>query len=111
MSKNRFIGFRSQILNRKKPEDIIRIYVTFTYYKGKGKFSLCVTKHRTMTLVLDGGESSPSRLGRFTPRESALGAHWIGGWVDPRAVLDAVVKRKISSPAGNRTLELRSFSP
>jgi hypothetical protein len=23
---------------------------------------------------------------------------WIGGWVGPRAVLDAVVKRKISSP-------------
>jgi hypothetical protein len=24
--------------------------------------------------------------------------HWIGGWVVPRAVLDAVVKRKILSP-------------
>jgi hypothetical protein len=24
--------------------------------------------------------------------------HWIGGWVGPRAVLDAVVKRKIPSP-------------
>jgi hypothetical protein len=24
--------------------------------------------------------------------------HWIGSWVDPRAVLDAVVKRKIPSP-------------
>jgi hypothetical protein len=23
---------------------------------------------------------------------------WIGGWVGPRAVLDAVVKRKIPSP-------------
>jgi hypothetical protein len=23
--------------------------------------------------------------------------HWIGGWVSPRAVLDAVVKRKIPS--------------
>jgi hypothetical protein len=33
------------------------------------------------------------------PRERALGTHWIGGWVDPRAVLDtAVVKRKIHSP-------------
>jgi hypothetical protein len=28
----------------------------------------------------------------------AHGTHWIGGWVDPRAVLDAVVKRKIPSP-------------
>jgi hypothetical protein len=26
------------------------------------------------------------------------GTHWIGGWVGPRAVLDAVVKRKIPSP-------------
>jgi hypothetical protein len=32
-----------------------------------------------------------SRPGRFTPRERALGTHWIGGWVGPRAVLDAVV--------------------
>jgi hypothetical protein len=26
------------------------------------------------------------------------GTHWIGGWVGPGAVLDAVVERKISSP-------------
>jgi hypothetical protein len=36
--------------------------------------------------------------GRFTPRERAPDTHWIGGWVGPRAVLDAVVKRKIPSP-------------
>jgi hypothetical protein len=35
--------------------------------------------------------------GRFTPRERAPVTHWIGGWVEPRAVLDAVVKRKIHS--------------
>jgi hypothetical protein len=28
-------------------------------------------------------------------RERGLGIRWIGGWVGPRAVLDAVVKRKI----------------
>jgi len=38
---------------------------------------------------------SASRPGRFTPKERAPGTHWIGGWVSPRAVLDAVVKRKI----------------
>jgi hypothetical protein len=27
--------------------------------------------------------------------ERAPGTHWRGGWVGPRAVLDAVVKRKI----------------
>jgi hypothetical protein len=32
------------------------------------------------------------------PKERAPGTHWIGGWVDHRAVLDAVVKRKISIP-------------
>jgi len=31
--------------------------------------------------------------GSFTPRERAPGAHWIGDWVDPRAGLEAVVKR------------------
>jgi hypothetical protein len=36
--------------------------------------------------------------GRFTLRERAPGIHWIGGWVSPRAGLDAVVKRKMSSP-------------
>jgi hypothetical protein len=46
----------------------------------------------------NGGEWSASRPGYFTPRERALGTHWIGGWVGPRAVLNAVVKRKIPSP-------------
>jgi hypothetical protein len=39
-----------------------------------------------------------SRPGRFTPREKVPSAHWIGGWVGPRAILDAAVKRKIPSP-------------
>jgi hypothetical protein len=30
--------------------------------------------------------------------EIAPGTHWIGDWVGPRAVLDAVVKGKIPSP-------------
>jgi hypothetical protein len=50
--------------------------------------------------ALDGGEWSASRPGRFTPRERAPATLWIGGWVGPRAVLDAVVKRKIPSPHG-----------
>jgi hypothetical protein len=39
-----------------------------------------------------------SRLGRFTPRERAPGTQCIGGWVGPRAVRDAMVKREIPSP-------------
>jgi hypothetical protein len=50
------------------------------------------------TSALDGGKWSASRPGRFTPKEKAPGTHWIGGWVGPRAILDAVVKRKIPSP-------------
>jgi hypothetical protein len=45
-----------------------------------------------------GGEWSASRPGRIIPRERGLCTHWIGGLVGPRAVLDAVVKRKIPSP-------------
>jgi hypothetical protein len=56
------------------------------------------------------GDTAP-RPGRFTPRERAPGTHWIRGWVGPRAVLDAVVKRKFPAPTGNRTLEPRTYSP
>jgi hypothetical protein len=52
----------------------------------------------SLTSALGGGEWSASRPGRFTSRERAPGTHWIGGWVGPRAVLDAVVKRIIPSP-------------
>jgi hypothetical protein len=51
-----------------------------------------------LTSALDGDEWSASRPGRFTLKERAPGTHWIGGWVGPRAVLEVVVKRKISSP-------------
>jgi hypothetical protein len=40
------------------------------------------------------------------PRERAPRTHWIGGWMGPRAVLDAVVKKIISSP--RRELNPRS---
>jgi hypothetical protein len=47
------------------------------------------------TSILDGGEWSASRPFRFTPREIAPRAHWIGGWVGPRVDLDAVEKGQI----------------
>jgi len=34
----------------------------------------------------------------------ASGTHRIGGWVGPRASLDAAAKRKIPGLAGNQTL-------
>jgi hypothetical protein len=51
--------------------------------------------HTFLTSALDGREWSASRPGRFNPTERAPVTHWIGGWVGPRAGLDAVVKRKI----------------
>jgi hypothetical protein len=51
----------------------------------------------SLTSALDGGVWSASRPGHFTPRERAPGTRWIGGWVGPRAGLDAVSKRKIPS--------------
>jgi hypothetical protein len=52
---------------------------------------------QSLTAALDGGEWSASCPGLFTPREKTPGTHWIGGWVDPRAGLDMVSKRKIPS--------------
>jgi hypothetical protein len=89
------------------------LYLDDTYVKAEGKvvfvLQLSTTPRRriggvevssthSLTSALDGGEWSASRRGRFTSRERAPGTHWIGGWVGPRAVLDAVVKRKIPSP-------------
>jgi hypothetical protein len=56
-----------------------------------------------LTLAL-GGELSASRSGHFTPKERAPGTYWIGGWVDLRAGLDDLEKRKFLTPVG---LELR----
>jgi hypothetical protein len=54
-------------------------------------------------------EWSASRHGRFTPREGDSGTNWIGGWVGPRAGLDAVAKRKILNPS--RDLEHPIIQP
>jgi hypothetical protein len=37
----------------------------------------------------ESGQLHPS--GSFIPRETAPGTNWTGGWVVPKAVLDAVV--------------------
>jgi hypothetical protein len=94
--------------------------------EGKVKLSLCFNwapRHEgvlgdwrysathSLTPALDGGERSASRPGRFTPRERAPGTHWIGGWVGPRAVLDARWREKFPTPPGNRNLEPQSSSP
>jgi hypothetical protein len=66
--------------------------------KVYGGVDLCI--HIFLTSAPAGGECWASRSGRFT-----LGTHWIGGWVNPRAGLDDVEKRKFLTLSG---LELRS---
>jgi hypothetical protein len=61
--------------------------------------------------ALHGGEWSASCLGRFNPRESAPNTHWIGGWVGRRAVLDAVVEKKILSPRRESNLRTTIVQP
>jgi hypothetical protein len=57
-----------------------------------------------VTSALAGSEWSASRPCRFTPEERAPGTHCLGGWVDPRAGLDDLEKRKFLTLLG---LELR----
>jgi hypothetical protein len=59
-----------------------------------------------LTLSLVGGEWSASRPGRFTP-----GTHCVGDWVDPRAGMDDVEKRKFLTLPGLELRPLRSSSP
>jgi hypothetical protein len=56
--------------------------------------------HIFLTLALARGEWSASRPSRFTPGERALSTHWIGSWVDQRAGVDDVERRKFLPPLG-----------
>jgi hypothetical protein len=67
--------------------------------------------HAFLLSALDGGEWSASRPGRFTLRERTPGTHWIGVRVGRRAVLDAVVKRKIPSPRRESNLRTPVVQP
>jgi hypothetical protein len=53
-----------------------------------------------LTSELGGGEWSASRPCRFTPGGKAPSTHRIGCWVDPRADLDDMEKRKFFPPPG-----------
>jgi hypothetical protein len=57
-----------------------------------------VQLHAFLTLALNGGEWSASFTSHITTRERTLGTYWVGGWVDPRAGLDKVAKRKTPYP-------------
>jgi hypothetical protein len=58
-----------------------------------------------LTSALDGSKWTASRPCSFTPEKIATGAHWIRGWVGPRAGLDAVEKSLV--PVRNRALTVQ----
>jgi hypothetical protein len=76
-----------------KIKSVTVLFVTlapcYKYVLGEWKYSSV----HSLTSTLDGSEWSASRPGRFTPTERAHDTHWIGGWLEPRAILDAMVKR------------------
>jgi hypothetical protein len=67
----------------------------------------CIDPH-----FLDFGTSwSEWSTSRFTPGERAPSTHWIGGWVDLRAGLDCLEKRKfLTLTKEHNVLESESVS-
>jgi hypothetical protein len=57
-----------------------------------------------LTLAVDGGKWSDSRLRRFAP-----GPHWTGGWVGPRATQDFMEERNISCPCRESNKDPSAF--
>jgi hypothetical protein len=64
-------------------------------------FNLCTRWRRVASFM-------PRPL--YTQRKSPV-THWIGGWVVPRAGLDAAVKRKIPSPRGHKHFSNYKYIP
>jgi hypothetical protein len=78
------------------------IYIHNTVTRSEAKLSLCLTKHHTMKTYWDSRGITAVLL---YPRERASGTDWVGGWVGPRAGVNAVTKRKypVIIPTGNWT--------
>jgi hypothetical protein len=70
------------------------------HYAMKAYGGLDVYIHVFLTSALVGGEWSGLRPGCFVSGEGASGTHWIGSWVDPRAGLDDVEKKKFFTIPG-----------
>jgi hypothetical protein len=56
-----------------------------------------------LTSAIDGGEWWTSRPSHFTPGVRDPGIRCVGGWMDLKAGLDAIEKRRICCPCRNRT--------
>jgi hypothetical protein len=101
-SKSRFSSPEAQLMNRipikGKCKVALCFFFNWTPHYGDVLWEWRYSSTHSITSALDGGEWSVLRPCRFTLRERVPGTHWIGGWVGPRAILNAVVKRKIPSP-------------
>jgi hypothetical protein len=81
-----------------------RIYNEGVWREGKLKTCSCAsTEHHARKAYWGSASIAPLILWLLHEMEvsgqlHAPGIHWIGGWMGPRAVLDAVVERKIPSP-------------
>jgi hypothetical protein len=95
MSDAKSLHIYSYQLTDKRECHLCNTELSTTPWRRGGEWRYSST--HSLSSALDGGWSA-SRPGHFTPMEIGPGAHWIGGWVGPRSVLDAVVKRKIPSP-------------
>jgi hypothetical protein len=91
-------AFVNTVMNLRVPQGkVVPMPFVTEHYAMKAYWGMEVQLQHSLTSALHGGDWSASRSGRFTPRERAPGTRLRGGWVGPRAVLDAVVKRKIPS--------------
>jgi hypothetical protein len=75
-------------------------------YWGSGGIAPCILYLGTRWTWVVSFTSRP-----LYPRGGAPGTHWIGSWVGLRAVLDAVVKRKIPSPHQESNPRTPIFQP
>jgi hypothetical protein len=81
--------FENRRVKVKLPLCFLTEYPAMKAYWGSERIAPCILWPRHQ-MVVSGQLHDPAAL--------PPGTHWIGGWVGPRAVLDAVVKRKIPSP-------------
>jgi hypothetical protein len=82
------------LLDRNKKKKVVPLR-SIEVHLGDRRYS----SYSFLTLALEGGEWSASRPGRaFPPGERAPSTHFIGGWVGPRASLDAEARRKFLCP-------------
>jgi hypothetical protein len=76
-------------------------YLITTPWRRVGNRS--ITPRIRSLCVLYGSEWWAYCSDSFTHLERAPDTHWIGGWVSPRAGLDAEAKRIVLSPTGNQS--------